>query len=752
MQEFYVPTDDGCDVTATIPGLLPLETTAATVPVLLPLPLDEPFDYALPAGQSLPPGTFVEVPFGPRHVIGVVWEQVASERVADLRLKAVRRRIDAPPMPQALRDLLRHIAATTLHPLGSALRLALSVPAALEPPAPRLGLIPADVAEMGRLSPGRQRVLAAVADRVPRVAAEIARAAKVSTGVVKAMADAGLLRRAPLPEAGSAPTAPASAPMLSPRQAEAAQTLCAAMRRGHSVTLLEGVPGAGKTEVYLEAIAAVLEQGRQVLVLLPEIALSAQLLERFARRFGTAPAVWHSELGAAVRRRTWRQVALGREPVVIGARSALFLPFPDLGLIVVDEEHDSSFKQEDGVPYQGRDMAIARARFEPCPAVLVSATPALDTAWSAGRIADYGAAPTAAALLLPARHGGAAMPEVALVDLRRDRPPRGAWLAPPLADALAQTLAAGEQSLLFLNRRGFAPLTLCRACGHRLCCSNCSAWLVHHRLRRRLLCHHCGYSRPEPEHCPECGTLDALVACGPGVERLADEVKALLPEARVAIMTSDRPACPSEAATLIKAMHDHQIDLLIGTQVIAKGHHFPDLTLVGVIDGDLGLSGGDLRAAERCFQLLYQVAGRSGREQRPGRVLIQTHLPEHPVMQALAAGDKERFYAEELAERRHGGLPPFGRLAAVIVSGRDPHEVRGFAGLLARDAPNGPGLRVLGPAPAPLAVLRGRHRQRLLAIAGPEVDLAEALRPWLKGRRLPGSLRLHIDVDPYSFL
>jgi primosomal protein N' (replication factor Y) len=727
-----------------------------TIPVLLPLPFDAPFDYRIPDGLELAPGDYVEVPFGPRETVGVVWHSSPAERIAASRLKPIRRRFDAPPMPEALRRLIERVAEVTLAPLGNALRLATAVPSALDPAVPKHGLMPGASSDAGvRLTAARKRVLAALGDGVPRPAAEIARSAGVSSSVVQGMVGSGLLRPAPLVEAAVPAPDPEAGPVpLSRAQSEGARALRALVGQGHGVTLLEGVPGAGKTEVYLEAVAEALRQGSQVLVLLPEIALSTQILDRFSRRFGVPPGLWHSELGSAARRRSWRRIAEGGERIVIGARSALFLPFTKLGLIVVDEEHDSSFKQEDGVTYHARDMAIERGRLEGCPVMLVSATPALDTAWSAGRIMGVSGVDGlhARPLLLPARHGDAELPAVSLVDLKRDRPPAGGWLAPSLRRTIGETLAAGEQALLFLNRRGFAPLTLCRACGHRLRCPNCASWLVSHRLRRRMMCHHCGYSRAEPEHCPACGSLETLAPCGPGVERLADEVRGLWPEARVAIMTSDRPAGPAEAAELVRAMHDHSIDVLIGTQIIAKGHHFPDLTLVGVVDGDLGLSGGDLRAAERSFQLLYQVAGRAGRSGRRGVVLIQTHLPDHPVMQALAAGDKERFYAEELLQREEAGMPPFGRLAALIVAGPDLQAVRRFAAALAKDAPERPGLRVLGPAPAPLALLRGRYRQRLLVIAKAGLDLPAALRPWLQAHRPRGGIRLQIDVDPYSFL
>ena len=512
-----------------------------------------------------------------------------------------------------------------------------------------------------------------------------------------------------------------------------------------SVSLLDGVTGAGKTEVYFEAIAAALEADRQVLVLLPEIALTAQFLGRFEERFGAPPLEWNSDVPRARRRRVWRAVADGRARVVVGARSSLFLPFKELGLIVVDEEHDQSYKQEDGVIYHARDMAVVRGQLEKAPVVLATATPSLETATNveAGRY-NF--------IHLPTRHGGAKLPEISLVDLRKDPPQRQTWISPPLQKAITETLEQEEQTLLFLNRRGYAPLTLCRTCGHRLECPNCTSWLVEHRFAGRLNCHHCGYFTRMPKICPECGAEDRMAACGPGVERLAEEVATLYPEARVELMTSDTIWSPSAAAEIVRRVQDHEIDILIGTQLVAKGHHFPKLTLVGVIDADLGLNGGDLRAGERTYQLLHQVAGRAGREEHPGRVFLQTYHPEHPVMEALVAGERDAFMAAESEQRKLGGWPPFGRLAAIIVSSPEESHVDGVARALARSAPQAPDFKVLGPAPAPLAILRGRHRRRLLVRTTRAVRIQDRLRPWIASIKPPNAVRVQVDIDPYSFL
>jgi len=535
-------------------------------------------------------------------------------------------------------------------------------------------------------------------------------------------------------------------PPLSAGQTQAANALIGAVKASEfSVTLLDGVTGAGKTEVYLDAVAETLRAGKQALVLVPEISLTSQWLERFQRRFGAAPAEWHSDLTASKRRATWRAVAENNVSVVVGARSALFLPYPNLGLIVVDEEHDGSYKQEEGVIYNARDMAVVRAKAGEFPTILVSATPSLETMVNtqSGRYQR---------VHLADRHGEAELPHMQTVDMRADPPPRGHWLSPIVTDAIAAELDAGSQAMVFLNRRGYAPLTLCRTCGHRMECPNCSAWLVEHRHTGHMECHHCGHRVRQPESCPECGAQDSLAACGPGVERVAEEITALFPQARTAVMASDTVTGPAAAAEMVQAMANHEFDILIGTQIVAKGHHFPLLTVVAVVDADLGLSGGDLRATERTYQLLSQVAGRAGRAERPGRAFLQTYHPDHPVMAALISGDRDTFLAREAEDREAQMLPPFGRLVALIISGPDAGEAETFARTVARVAPEQKDVRVLGPAPAPLSMLRGRHRHRLLLRAARSVSVQAYVRRWLEGVKTPSGVRLQVDVEPYSFL
>jgi primosomal protein N' (replication factor Y) len=734
------------------------EGRVGRISVLLPLPLSGAFDYRVPDHLAVELGDIVTVPLGKRDVKGVVWG-AGSLEVPDQKLKDIKEVSDLPRIALPLRQLIDWVAAYTLSPPGAVLRMTLNVPSALEPlrtttayiPTPerdRLALTDSRI----RMTEARQRVLATLAEGQPRSAAVVARAAGVSAAVVRGMADAGLLRPVSVtPEIDlPAPDWQRPGPVLSAAQNEAATALIGDVQKagaegGFSVTLLDGVTGSGKTEVYFEAIAAALARDQQVLVLLPEIALTTQWLERFHRRFGTAPLEWHSDLTGVERRLGWRAVIGGKAQVVVGARSSLFLPFPELGLIVIDEEHDTSFKQEDGVIYNARDMAVVRGRLGDIPVVLASATPSLETVTNAetGRYRR---------LRLPERHGGAQLPTIIAIDMRQESLERQSWLSQSLQQAITRTLAAGEQTMLFLNRRGYAPLTLCRHCGHRLECPNCTAWLVEHRLRGRLECHHCGLSIRPPENCPECGAEDSLAACGPGVERLAEEVALRFPKARFAIMASDTLQGPAAAARLVRRMQEREIDILIGTQIMAKGHHFPYLTLVGVIDADLGLAGGDLRASERTFQLLHQVSGRAGREERPGQVLLQSYQPDHAVMEALVSGDRDRFLESEARERERHVMPPFGRLAALIVSSPDGRQADEAARVLARSRPADSRVQVLGPAPAPLAILRGRHRRRLLVKAPRAVNMQAFLRAWLDRSRLPNSVRVQVDVDPYSFM
>lgn len=707
-----------------------------------------PLDYRVPQGMEVAPGAIVVAPLGPRQLLGVVWEeaQLPAETVGDNRLRNLIGVVDAPPLRPALRRLIEWTADYYLAPPAAVVRMALASTAALE--GAKLAIEYRSSGHMPeRMTEQRARALGRIGDRQGLIR-ELATIADVSEGVIRGLVKAGAIEAVevdvdspyPVPDPDHAP------PILSAEQRAAAEVLAADVAaRAFAPVLLDGVTGSGKTEVYFEAVAAALRAGRQTLVLLPEIALTEPFLKRFHDRFGCEPVAWHSGLRSTQRRRAWRAIASGEARVTVGARSALFLPYADLGLIVVDEAHEASFKQEDGVHYHARDVAVMRARFEECPVILASATPAIETRHQV-------ALGTYRELRLPARYGGAEMPAIAAIDLIADPPERGRWLAAPLIAAIDGALARGEQSLLFLNRRGYAPLTLCRACGHRFQCPNCTAWMVEHRLARRLACHHCGHAEPVPRACPECEAEDSLVACGPGVERIADEVAARWPEARTAIVTSDTIWSPAKAAEFVGRMEAGEIDIVVGTQLVTKGYHFPNLTVVGVIDADLGLEGGDLRAAERTFQQIRQVSGRAGRGAKPGHVFIQTHSPKSQVMRALVTGDAEAFYAAETEARREADAPPFGRYAAIVVSSEDAAAARDAAEAIGRAAPAADGLAVYGPAPAPLAMLRGRHRFRLLVHARRSLDVQAAIRDWLAAVDWPSRVRVTVDVDPYSFL
>jgi primosomal protein N' (replication factor Y) len=535
-------------------------------------------------------------------------------------------------------------------------------------------------------------------------------------------------------------------PEFSLAQLAAADALRTTVEQGgYTVTLLDGVTGSGKTEVYFEAVAENIRRKRQTLILMPEIALTAQFLDRFSGRFGVRPAEWHSQLSPRKRARTWSAVGANEVSVVVGARSALFLPYADLGLIVVDEEHDPAYKQEDGAHYHARDMAVVRGSIAKIPVVLASATPSVESEVNArrGRYRH---------VHLPERFGGAHLPSIETIDMRREGPPRGRFISPRLAEAVAVSLSRREQALLFLNRRGYAPLTLCRACGFRLQCPNCDAWLVDHRFKRRLVCHHCGFAMPPPVECSNCHATDSFAAVGPGVERLEQEAGELFPQARVLVLSSDLVESVERLRQELDDVAEGRFDLIIGTQLVAKGHHFPKLNLVGIVDADLGLGNGDPRAPERTFQLLHQVVGRAGREEGRGVGYLQTHQPEHPVMRALISGDREAFYKNEIEQRERAGYPPFGRLASLVITANDRHTAEAYGRTLANAAPKDEHVRVLGPAEAPIAVVRGRHRFRLLVKSPRPFDLSAYLRGWLTTAPKPrGNVRLEVDVDPQSF-
>lgn len=719
----------------------------STVSVLLPIPAERPYTYAVGEDMQLAAGDIVQVPLGPRKVFGVVWDE-PSDDIDPSKLKEIIEKCDCPPLRATMRRFVEWVANYTLSKPGMVLRMVLRSPAAYAPPAMQQGLRFSGV-EPERLTAARSKVLELVREGFMWTKSGLAHAAGVSGSVVEGLLKQGVFDKiefAPAPVVGS-PDTKFGIPDLSAIQQDAAEKLVSnIISQKCPVSLLDGVTGSGKTEIYFEAMDEIFKTGKQVLVLLPEIALTSGFLERFENRFGSKPAQWHSDITPKTREKIWRQVATGEVQIVVGARSALFLPFCDLGLIVVDEEHEAAFKQEDRVFYNARDMAVVRGSIAKAPVILSSATPSIESRVNAnlGRYQH---------IRLNERYKQAALPDLRAVDMRQDPPERGKFLSPVLLEEIRKALERGEQSLLFLNRRGYAPLTLCRACGHRFQCNDCSAWLVEHRFRKQLVCHHCGHNERVPEACPNCGTLDHLVACGPGVERLGEEMLALFPEQRIMVLSSDMAGGAKRMRLELDAIAKGEVDIIIGTQLVAKGHNFPLLSCVGVVDADLGLANGDPRAAERTFQLLSQVTGRAGRSGRASIGLIQTFQPEHPVLKAIIGGERESFYEQEITARKSAGLPPFARLAAMVVSSADRRKAELHANAVRQSAKPNREILVLGPAEAPIAQIRGRYRFRLLFRAEKANELHTYLCQLLADSpKMRGDIRLQVDVDPQSFL
>ena len=726
------------------------------VGVLLPLPFNDVFDYKIEDNPIL--GELVRVSFGREVVVGAVWKLGKSSNLDEAKIKSVMERLNFPPLSSELIKFIDFVANYNMAFKGLVLKMALSVRAVFDDAKmTTLYKLSGKTLAEAKLknSDARWRVMDLL-KHFPYTRAEIAKGAGVGQAVIKTMIDAGVLEpfQIEAKKSFALPNANFAKVNLTPEQQAAADILCAKVGNGFSVTLIDGVTGSGKTEVYFEAVSQALQSGKQVLIMVPEISLTTQWLGRFEKRFGVKPACWHSGLGTRERIDNWIGIVENRAKVIVGARSALFLPYADLGLIVIDESHDHSFKQEDVVNYQGRDMAVVRAKMEQIPIILATATPDLETICNV-ESGKYDV------VKLQSRFAAAQLPDIKIIDLKKDKPQKYpndkgqlnvAWLAPTLVNALKDNLEKGEQSMLFLNRRGYAPLTICRDCGYRIQCPNCTAWLTEHRKSKSLVCHHCGYTTSIPSRCPDCGSEEGLTACGPGVERVAEEVTRRFPTARIGILSSDITSTLNEVSEVIAQMERQEIDIIIGTQILAKGHHFPSLTLVGIVDADLGLMGSDLRASEQTFQLLSQVSGRAVRGDKKGTVFLQTLYPENAVLQALLHNDRAKFIELEKQSRRILKLPPFGKLAAVIISGSNQEQVEKIAVYLGQSAPNTDMISTLGPAPAPIFMLRGKYRFRLLLKTARSINIQEVLRVWLKRVQIPQGVRVEVDIDPYSFM
>lgn len=724
--------------------------------VAIPAPLDRLFDYLPPKtldATPLMPGQRVEVPFGRGRKIGVILELTETTAVAPERLREVCSVLDLEPLlgDEDLK-LLTWASRYYHYPVGEAMATATSILAGKQQSAVNLKALflkaTAEGLEASRaesIKGRRQTELLRILSEHPEgiLAAQLAELHDTYKSSARTLVKNGLAvwLEQPVPEAQKCMTV-AEGPLLNDEQSAAVAAIVGSLGQ-YQAFLLEGVTGSGKTEVYLRAVEAMLAKDLQVMILLPEISLTPQLEARFRKRFGAPLVVYHSGLSEAQRRAAWLAMQRGEAAIILGTRSAVFTPMRSPGLIILDEEHDGSFKQQEGFRFSARDVAVMRARISSVPVVLGSATPALESLFNVEQ-GRYGH------LLLRQRAGGAAAPRFRLLDIRGQSMREG--ISGRLTEDIRNTLQRSEQCLLFVNRRGFAPTLICHDCGWVAGCRHCDANLVIHAGDERLCCHHCGHAEKLTWQCRACGS-SALRPLGLGTERVEAVLAELFPDARIARIDRDSTKGRGRLRDILNSVVAGDVDILVGTQMLAKGHHFPNVTLVGILDVDAGLFSSDFRAMERMAQVITQVAGRAGRESRPGSVVLQTRHPTHPLLQTLA---HEGFSAAArliLAERRAAGLPPFAHQCLWRAESKDAASAQLFLAALAETAARLaiPGVMVLGPAPAPLARRGGRHRWQLL-LQGPERrslhGLIDELLAFVEKPSGSGRVRWTIDVDP----
>ena len=657
--------------------------------VLLPLPFNQTFQYLCNEDEKIELGDFILVPFKNKIVTGCIWENKSKlkKRLPKKKIRNIEKKLNFSPLNKNNRDFIVWVSDYTMNNLGATLKLCLSIK---------------QIFVKKKIEKIKERFLDLSSDKH----------------------------------------------LLTKEQLNAKQYIFNKINnKKFSTIVIDGVAGSGKTEVYFEAINKCLIQRKQVLVLLPEISMTTQWFDRFKKRFKIDPLLWHSDIKVSEKIKIWKSVIDGNSNIIVGARSSLFLPFKNLGLIIIDEEHDQSFKQEEGVIYNARDMAVVRAKISNIPIILCSATISIETKLNILE-KKY------EVVKLKERYGEAGLPEVKIIDLVETPPEKGMWLSEEVHNELKKTIESGNQALFFLNRRGFAPYVFCNSCYKKILCQNCDVGLVYHKKIDNLICHHCGYKSSlenNKKNCKEFEKKCDLFLYGPGVEKIYEEIKKKDKNLNIEILTSDVMQKKGQGETILRKFEREEINVIIGTQILAKGHHFPKLTLVVVVDADFGFIGGDLRAAEKTFQLLTQVSGRSGRSKLPGKVLIQSAMSDNLILKNIKEFDLNGFFLEELNIRKESGLPPFKKLCSLMLVSKNEKKLNDFCRKMKVNIEQSNEFEVLGPAPPFISYVRGKHRKRFIVRCSRNKNIQKFVSIWLKKLQIPFDLKISIDIDPYNF-